>query len=156
MNKVSEELIKEIEAIKNRYLDCNNCASDRHCCNNLSDEFGIELESYTATSMFGREGVKSMLTEGSLIKEGKKDFRLVNKCPLLDSKNMCKLHDKKEDLELDWCIGFPLYISWIDEKNNNFIVADLRCPCVENNIDEVKKELEKVSKKHSIKILIRC
>ena len=153
MMHLPNQLIDDLNFLKEKYLECSNCASEKHCCKNLSSSFGIKLESYTANSMFGIDKVKEMISDGRLLKNGDEGFMLVDKCPLLDSKGMCSIHDQKEKLELNWCMEFPVYASKIDEEV--FIVADLKCPSVESYLDKLKKELEELSLKYSIKVAIR-
>ena len=153
MIHLPNQLINDLNFLKEKYLECSKCSDDKHCCKNLSHSFGIKLESYTATSIFGAKKVKEMISDGKLVKNGDEGFMLVDKCPLLDSKGMCSIHDQKEELELNWCMEFPIYVSKIDEEI--FIIADVRCPSVKSYLDKLKKDLEELSHKYSIKIMIR-
>jgi len=124
---------------------------------NLSEDFGIKLESYTAVSMFGAEGVKRMLNEGKLKKDGTKGYILVDRCPLLTKDKGCKIHDQKEELDMTFCMEYPLYVSeTFDEDMNKgtYIMMDHRCEGVQKNFSEIAKKLKIISEKHSMKVIV--
>ena len=123
-------------------IDCSGCQSEKCCCNNISEDFRIELEGPTAVSMFGKE-MKSMIENGQLKKIDHYRFALVDKCPLLvDGK--CKLHDHKEELEMTFCLEFPIYVSKTtdeDGKLGEFLILDYRCPEVEEGFDKIREKV---------------
>ncbi|MBT5022851.1 hypothetical protein HOK51_03990 [Candidatus Woesearchaeota archaeon] len=150
-----------IQDVKQKYVNCLDCKSSRNCCSNFTPEFSLKFDQKQAETLFSQSIIDNLAEEGNLIFTGQGYELISGKCPMLDDKQLCGAHQRKKELNLNICEGFPIYTIVNMQRLNKqpikekIIVADYRCFGVEHDWKQIQPNLAKISADTSINAYVK-
>tara|TARA_Y100000310_G_C20417249_1_gene684924 strand:- start:164 stop:664 length:501 start_codon:yes stop_codon:yes gene_type:complete len=140
-------LRENVNKLKDQYLDCSQCPPAENCCQRFGDNLRMNLYP-SMVLLLGMKKIRILEEEGKLILT-RNGLQIRGTCPLYNKG--CTIHEKKEEMGLAACLQFPLTVvkdlfsPYSTDNLSPGIVADFRCPQIEESWSELRKDLERIA-----------
>ena len=150
------ELNVQIGELKEEYIDCAQCPTEKNCCTGFGYDFTMVLPP-SIVDFLGPARIKDLEQERRLLLT-RAGLQIEGVCPLYEKG--CTVYGQREEMGLSACIQFPLtvvnniYHPNLQDQTGPGIIVDFRCPQIEQSWDELRIDLEEIARRNQMDIVL--
>ncbi len=156
----------ELAVLKERYLLCGECPPERNCCT-AKGSYEIhftegQLEVILAAAGSGTT-LDGLVEGGHAAYDEQSGYYTLRDaaCPAVTCEGLCRLHGRKESIDMKACLSFPLYAQRRTVRRRGefrptyLVLADFRCHSVERQWPHLSEDLADLSERYRIPVMVK-
>ena len=159
-------LERELAVLKEKYLLCAECPPERNCCT-AKGSYEIHFTEGQLLVIHAAAGsgktLDDLVADGHAAHDERSGYYTLRDrgCPALADGGLCKLHGRKESLDMKPCLSFPLYAQrrYVRRRGEfrptYLVLADFRCHSVEQQWPHLCEDLADLAERYRLPVMVK-